>query len=126
MYDLEIWGPGDDGIIDQGQKQCIICLHSPDQPSSLDNDKKRKWARKHDYGPFCWWCLRGLMIFLAHIGQARSILKHVNQSPEHWLEAAEASYAYMTLREEGNVQVTINMLRARINMLRRCLLQFFG
>lgn len=90
-------------------------------PTSLELQEKgryRKWGRLHYHGPLCWWCLRMASVRYAW-RNVPSFVKFLCAAPENQVEAALASVAYVSLREEGRAQVSASMIQSRVALFTR-------
>lgn len=90
-------------------------------PCTIDRDERRmnrKWALRNYWGPICWWCSRMQSTRYSYLNSA-GFLKFLESAPEHKEEAALASLAYISLREEGKVHISAAMVDIRCGLLRR-------
>lgn len=102
-------------------KACAVCGALTTEPSRLDISERRthrKWGLKQFWGDVCWWCQRAQSIRYAHLSTA-GFLKYIRESEENYHESAINSFAYMSLREEGRTQVSIEALLARVELFGR-------
>lgn len=84
----------------------------------LKNSRHRTWGRLHYHGPLCWWCLRMAAVRYAWLN-VPGFVKHVCASTDNQVEAALASLAYVSLREEGRAQVSASMIQSRVALFHR-------
>ncbi len=106
---------------DWATKTCECCSNSVSQPSVLDlkeNREFRKWCQRYFWGPICWWCYRMMLTIYAHWSM-QQFVRHLKSSEEALAEAKIQAFSYLTLREEGKVQIDIVMLRHRATLLKR-------
>lgn len=102
-------------------KVCAVCGSLASHPSPLDlmeKRKVRKWGQPHFYGEHCWWCTRAISIRYAYLS-GNAFAKWVGGSAENLSEAKATSSAYLSLREEGRAQVSIDQLFKRIEFCDR-------
>lgn len=102
-------------------KRCQLCSHLTVDPSTMDKHEKRttrKWGLKNFWGDYCWWCTRTISTRYAHLGNS-AFSKWLNESPDHIFEARASAFCYLSLREEGRTQVSIDQLFKRIELCER-------
>jgi hypothetical protein len=93
-------------------KRCCCCGMTPMQPCSLDVALKRslrKWSGTSFWGLLCWWCLRFVSTRYAWMN-VTAVQKWLRDSPDNAREGRLGALAYVTLREEGKVHITVAML----------------
>lgn len=77
-----------------------------------------KWALRHWWGDRCWWCCRMVAVRFAHLS-AGAFAKWMSAAPENAIEAKMSALAYISVREDGQTQVTLEQVMARSGMLVR-------
>lgn len=103
------------------KKRCECCLMTPLEPTQLDlssGSRYRKWGRLAFHGPLCWWCVRMSAVRFAWLN-IPGVIKFLHSSDENAQDGQLASLAYISLREEGRVQITTAMVQARVSLFGR-------
>jgi hypothetical protein len=102
-------------------KACDCCDCTPKQPTDTDRAEGRalrKWAVRNYYSRFCWWCVRASAVRYAHFrGTSSALQKYISDNPANKAEARIAAYAYVSLRDEGRVQIDLKTLMMRVRLL---------
>lgn len=104
-------------------KQCLICLQSPRNPSQIDLEQgksRRPWGLRFGYGPLCLHCKKMTSIRYGFMHTPK-LVSWLEGSERNKAEARVFALAWMSLREEGRVHITFAMLEARGNFIRQVL-----
>lgn len=102
-------------------KMCIVCKATPTEPSSIDVSERRshrKWALRLYWGDLCWWCSMAVRVRWAHLA-INQFGKWVRESAENASAALLAARAYLSLRDEGRTQVSLEMIIGREDLFHR-------
>lgn len=103
---------------DPAKKVCSICACSALQLTVIEaraGEPHRQWGAKNLWGPFCGWCKKMLRIRFAWMKNP-AVLKHI-EDPSNLRHMALCSLAYVSLREEGRIQMTAGMVDQRLEAL---------
>lgn len=104
-------------------KQCILCLQTPRNPSNIDLEQgkhRRPWGLRHAYGPLCLHCKRMSQIRYGFMNTPKFV-SGLDEGDRNKSEARVFALAWLSLREEGRVRITFGMLEARGNFINQIL-----
>jgi hypothetical protein len=107
-------------------KTCPCCQHSPLEPTPLDivdqdiGRRLRKWGQRLFTGSVCWWCQRMCVVKFAHL-QAMQFKVHLESGEDKRCEAAFYAFCFLSLRIEGKVHVTLELLEQRAELLKQAI-----
>lgn len=86
----------------------------------MDRHEKRstrKWGLSNFWGDYCWWCTRTMATRYAH--QSSGSFGRWLADADHLAEARASAFAYLSLREEGRTQVSLDQLLKRVDLCER-------
>ena len=78
----------------------------------------RRWGLLKYHGPCCWWCCRMAAVKYAHLN-TRAFNHMLEKEGDNKQEARVNAWVYLSMRQEGRVQITAAMLKTRLQMLRQ-------
>jgi hypothetical protein len=98
-------------------KICPCCSNTPLMPSLLDTGALRKWSGTKVQGTFCYWCRRYQATRHA-IHNAATFKAELSADPAMAFESKLGAYAYITLRLDGRIHISIEMLEQRVKVIK--------
>jgi hypothetical protein len=81
--------------------------------------KARLWFLKNFWGPLCAWCGRMARVRYGHL-TLPAVYQFI-QKPNAKAEFKNYSICYVSIRAEGRVQITVEMIENRLSVLQHCL-----
>ena len=112
-------GPPPDGLA------CRACDLPATLPTTIDSAgglRHRSWALSQWWGPFCSWCIKVKCLRWPWLN-AKKLELHVDDQ-ENKQEFKLYSWGFVSLREDGHVHISVDMLERRVQVLRRFLAMY--
>lgn len=113
-------GEGGAETVNLASKICDGCGKGALEPTKMDaleGFQNRQWALKHHWGPFCMWCARMQRVRFSWLKKT-TLLKWLVQLGNR-RQFRLSSIAFVSLREEGKVQLTAAAIDERVDLLLR-------